>query len=248
MVDLPTESEPVKVIEGDAAEVFASLGDGAVDHVITDPPYAEKTHAGARGARPGVGLTTVPIVSFDSIDDAAFIRLCEDSVRVAKRWVLMTCDWRHSAAAECGGLPVIRCGVWVKPDSAPQFTGDRPGTGWEAVLILHRKGRKRWNGGGHHATWIHGVERGNVHPTQKPLALVRKWVRDFTDPGDLILDPFGGSGTTAVAAMHEGRRCLIIEKDPAYCDIIRRRIAEAQGTAPGSLFAPEQGDLFAESA
>jgi hypothetical protein len=144
-------------------------------------------------------------------------------------------------------LPVIRCGVWLKPDSAPQFTGDRPGTGWEAVLILHREGKKSWNGGGHHATWVHGVERNNVHPTQKPLALVRKWVRDFTDPGDLILDPFGGSGTTAVAATHEGRRCLIVEKEERYCTIIRHRVAEALSEG---LFATtpesEQLGLFDE--
>jgi site-specific DNA-methyltransferase (adenine-specific) len=241
MIQLPTEAEPVKVVCGDCLDVLRALPDGCVDVVITDPPYAEKTHAGARGARPGVSLTTVPIVSFASIDDAAFLHLCGESVRVALRWVLMTCDWRHSAAAFCCstvGSTVVRCGVWLKPDAAPQFTGDRPGTGWEAVLILHRKGRKRWNGGGHHATWIYEVERGNIHPTQKPLALVRKWVRDFTDPGELILDPFGGSGTTAVAALHEGRRCLIIEKDAGYCDIIRERVAEAMGEGRGSFLAP----------
>lgn len=141
-------TDDVTLYEGDCREVMQSLADGSVDHVITDPPYAEKTHAGARTTRPGKELTTVPIVTFDSIDDAAFLSLANECVRVAKRWVLMTCDWRHSAAAFCGGLPVVRCGVWVKPDAAPQFTGDRPGTGWEAVLILHRQGRKRWNGGG----------------------------------------------------------------------------------------------------
>lgn len=244
MVEMPTESEPVRVVEADCLEVLRELPDGSVGHVITDPPYAEKTHAGARAARPGVSLTTVQLVTFESMGDAAFLHLCRESVRVARRWVLMTCDWRHAAVAFCdGGVgpSVVRCGVWVKPDAAPQFTGDRPGTGWESVLILHRKGRKRWNGGGHHATWIHGVERNNEHPTQKPLALVRKWVRDFTDPGEVILDPFAGSGTTGIAAIKEGRRAILVERDPAYCAVIRRRVAEAMGEGKGSLFAGQPG-------
>ena len=245
MLEMPTEAEPVKVIEGDCLPVMRTLPDGAVDHVITDPPYAEKTHAGARGARPGVGLTTVPIVTFDSIGDEAFLGLCRESVRVARRWVLMTCDWRHAAVAENSdcGVSVVRVGVWVKPDAAPQFTGDRPGTGWEAILMLHRKGRKRWNGGGHHAVWTCGVQRENQHPTQKPTKLVREWVRLFTDPGDLILDPFAGSGTTGVAAIAEGRRAILIEKDPAHAATCRRRVAEAMGVGQGSLLAAVPGLL-----
>lgn len=221
---------------GDCRDVLASMADGSVDCVITDPPYAEKTHAGARGARPGETLTTVPIITFESIDDEAFLALCTECVRVARRWVLLTCDWRHSAAAERSGLPVIRCGVWVKPDSAPQFTGDRPGTGWEAVLILHRKGRKRWNGGGHHAVWTHPVERNNVHPTQKPYRLVREWVRLFTDPGETILDPYMGSGTTGMAAMREGRGFVGIEIDPAHYATARDRLVRGTGAGPGQLF------------
>lgn len=90
--------------------------------------------------------------------------------------------------------------------------------------------------------------RDRNHPNEKPVSLVRKFIRAHTDPGDLILDPFGGSGTTAVAALHEGRRCLIVEKDPTYCDIIRRRVAEAQAEGPQSLFATSnnQPDLFGD--
>lgn len=248
MFEMPTETDPVRVICGDALEVLPTLPDGCVDHVITDPPYSEKIHSGARSTRPGVDLTVVKLVTFASIDDDAFLALSRESIRVARRWVFMTCDWRHAARAEREmPLEFIRCGVWVKPDAAPQFTGDRPGAGWEAILILHRKGRKRWNGGGHHATWSHGVERSNVHPTQKPIALVRKWVRDFTDPGDLILDPFAGSGTTGVAAIAEGRRCILIERDPTYAELCRKRVAEAMGMGKGSLLK-SLPNLFGDAA
>ena len=139
--------------------------------------------------------------------------------------------WQHAAVlAETppDGLRFVRCGVWIKPDGAPQFTGDRPGTGWEAVAILHAAGGKmRWNGGGHHAVWTHGVERDVPgHPTPKPLALIRRWVRDFTDTGDLVIDPFAGSGTTLRACKDLGRRCIGVEQNADYCEIAKRRLAQ----------------------
>lgn len=229
----PDADNPAVVIEGDCRPVLAGLADAAVDAVITDPPYSAVTHDGARTGNTGDKV----LIDFPPLADAEFVELCRQGVRVARRWVLMTCDWRHAALAE-QAMPeaFVRCGVWVKPDAAPQFTGDRPGTGWEAVLILHRPGKKRWNGGGHHATWTCGLERNNVHPTQKPLALVRTWVRLFTDPGEVVLDPFGGSGTTPVAAVMEGRRAVMVEGNPAHAETARRRIAHALGL--GSLFAP----------
>ena len=213
-----------RLVEGDCFAYMAGVDDGEVDHVISDPPYGETTHKGARTTKSGPEFGAEKLVHFDSITDDQFIDLCRTAVRVAKRWVVMTCEWRHAVAAE-QALPkeFVRCGVWVKPDSMPQLTGDRPGTGWEAVLMLHRQGKKRWNGGGHHAVWTHLCERGK-HPTQKPLPLLREWVRQFTDPGDLILDPFAGSGTTGEAALLEGRRCVLVEKDPKFADVIRARL------------------------
>lgn len=78
---------------------------------------------------------------------------------------------------------------------------------------------------------------GGSHPTVKPLALMRYLVRLVTLPGGKVLDMYGGTGTTAVAAMHEGFSCVLVEREAKYCEIIRRRIAKAGGTEPGSLFA-----------
>lgn len=66
---------------------------------------------------------------------------------------------------------------------------------------------------------------GDDHGAATPIRLMQWWVKYICPPGGLILDPFGGSGTTAVAAIQEGRRCLLIEKDEAYCEIARKRVA-----------------------
>ena len=205
---------------GDCLEILPTLP--KVDAVITDPPYGERTH---EGARTDSGETK--LVEFDSLDDATFQRMCRMAVEVANRWVIMTCEWRHAAKAEDAGLPVIRVGVWIKPNGMPQMTGDRPATGWEAVLIMHREGKKRWNGGGNPAVWIFNKENGE-HPTTKPQPLLRKWLQQFTDSGETVLDPFCGSGSTGVAALQMGRKFIGIEIEPKYFDIACERIENAQ--------------------
>lgn len=206
---------------GDAFAYLSGLSDMMVDHVITDPPYGEQTHVGARSQKDIANS----FINFKHFTDDQFLTLCTESVRVARRWVIMTCEWRHAVLAEQSGLPVVRLGVWVKPNAAPQFTGDRPGTGWESVLILHREGKKRWNGGGHHAVWNVPIVQGQ-HPTQKPLPLLKKWIHQFTDAGELICDPLMGSGSTGVAAL-QMQRCFVgIERESKWFDLATRRIGE----------------------
>lgn len=67
-------------------------------------------------------------------------------------------------------------------------------------------------------------ERGKLHPTQKPVALFEYLIKTYTNEGDTVLDNCAGSGTTALAALRTGRKYILIEKDAAYCDIIRKRI------------------------
>lgn len=68
---------------------------------------------------------------------------------------------------------------------------------------------------------------GNVHPTQKPVALFEYLIRTYTNEGELVLDNCIGSGTTAVAAINTGRNFIGIEREPEYCEIARQRMADA---------------------
>ena len=91
------------------------------------------------------------------------------------------------------------------------------------------------------------------HPTVKPVALMRWLIRLTTQPGDIVLDPFTGSGTTGVAALAEGRRFIGVERDPAFAAIARARMEHAapsperlrtMTSTPVRVDAPDFGPLF----
>lgn len=131
-----------------------------------------------------------------------------------------------------GGANVRRLGVWIKPDGMPQFSGDRPGMGYESIVFAHAKGRSAWNGGGRVGVFTHNKNDPDRsgHDTQKPLPLMLELIELFTDPGDLVVDPYFGSGTTGVAALRLGRRVIGVERDPRYAAAARERLeAESRG-------------------
>jgi hypothetical protein len=154
--------------------------------------------------------------------------------RLARRWNLVFCQvegamkWR--AALEAGGAVYKRTCQWIKPDGKPQYSGDRPGIGYESIVACHAPGRTTWNGGGSHGVFIMNKsgDPRTGHQTQKPLALMEQLVRLFSDQGELILDPFTGSGTTGVAAVRLGRRFVGWEMNPVYSEMARRRLAAAR--------------------
>lgn len=237
--------------EGDCLEGMATLADRSVDVIISDPPYSQHTHTKQRS---GAGLpdtsgrrrrkgdrvgracfSRTRELGFDFISPADMGLAAVHFARLARRWVVIFCDefqapvWRSKLGKV--GLDVVRVGVWLKPGSTPQFTGDRPGQGHESIVIAHRRGKKRWNGGGKHAVWTYPIvldrdgRTPRLHTTQKPLALMEALVRDFTEPGELVLDPFAGSGTTGVAAIRNGRRFIGWELSAEYADVASRRLA-----------------------
>ena len=150
--------------------------------------------------------------------------------------------WR--LALEAGGARYMRTMVWQKPNGQPQLTGDRPGVGFETIVVAHAQGASRWNAGGKRGWLVHPTDANfsrapRLHETQKPLPLMREIVADFTDPADLILDAYAGSGTTATAALSLGRHFIGWERDPTHHETARRRLSgEEVRPTPGqpSLF------------
>ena len=76
--------------------------------------------------------------------------------------------------------------------------------------------------------------KNDLHPTMKPVELVERAIRNSSRPGDVVLDPFGGSGTTMIAAEKSGRKARLIELDPKYVDVIVRRWQDFAGARPSA--------------
>lgn len=234
-MSLLPEGQRWTVIQGDCLEVLPTLEDKSVAHVITDPPYSGVVHGRKWSAKAPGRPTEHAGIDFAAITPAVMGATAQHAARLATRWTLAFTDLESVALwaehVESAGLDYVRACLWVKPDATPQFTGDRPASGAEAAIIAHLPGRKRWNGGGKRNIYTHSrAPGGSEHPTTKPLSLMLELIEDFTDPGEIILDPFCGSGTTGVACLRLGRRFIGIEKDPKYAAIARERLeAESRG-------------------
>jgi site-specific DNA-methyltransferase (adenine-specific)/modification methylase len=216
----------VKLILGDCLEVMKTLPDKSVDAVITDPPYGigyTPRYCGTMG-----GAYAVPARNYPPIhgDDAPFD---PSPFLTFPRVVLFGAD-HFSERLPGGGAWFVwdkRCGV------IPERTQGDCELIWYSEKGVSRVFRHVWDG------MVKDSERGisREHPTQKPILLMRWIIERTTSPGDTILDPFMGSGTTGVACVQTGRDFIGIEIDAGYFAIAERRIKDAQ--AQGKLFESE---------
>jgi DNA modification methylase len=237
---------------GDCLHVMHALE--RVDHIITDPPYSDHVHSKARrGGKNTIAedgwnasYARVAHLGFDAIKEYQRAHCARLFAKLSRRWILAFSDleschlWREQFVN--AGLDYCRTGIWRKLNATPQFTGDRPAVACETITIAHPRGRKRWNGGGAHAFWEVAIEINRnwktprLHTTQKPLPLMAALIRDFTDAGETILDPFMGSATTGIACVKLGRKFIGVEKDEHYFDVAVERISDAYAQA--DLFVP----------
>ena len=221
-----------QVITGDCLDVLPTLAAGSVDAVVTDPPYGIG-YASSRTTRPD-GTPRRKAASFGAdVFDPRWV--CELE-RLTKPDAMLYCftrwdmidKWR--VAIEAAGFKMKQRLIW---DKRHWKMGDLSyyGSQIEDVLFCI-KGRPamQWpkrSGNLFSSSSSYLPEGQYNHPTQKPEIILRRFVEDSTRPGDLILDPFCGSGTTGVACIQTGRNFIGIELDPGYADIARARIAKA---------------------
>jgi site-specific DNA-methyltransferase (adenine-specific) len=204
---------------------LAAMESRSVDHVICDPPYDEKTHKGMR-RRNEAGAADVVQLGFDELEKLHHV---PELLRVSRGWVIAFCALEQLGEYKrCAGESWVRAGFWDRVTGMPQFSADRPAQPGEGLAIMWAgEGRMSWNGGGRHALWTMNRTNGENHPTEKPTLLMEQLIRDFTDYGDTILDPFCGSGSTGVAAIRTGRNFIGIEMLDKYADIAVKRLSSA---------------------
>lgn len=231
-----------RVICGDSTQIDTAdkLTDKQlVDVVFTDPPYGMSYGGGrAAGSTPkGARVKAHGMIKGDDLQGDSLIGLVKDALTVsvasakkgAAYYVCFT--WRtysefEAALEECG-LSVSNCIVWDKKSIGLGNANYRP----QHEFIFYVKGGD-WHGDKSQSDiWQmgRGATTDYVHPTQKPVELIEKALLNSSKAGDTVLDVFGGSGSTLIAAEKTGRNARLIELDEKYVDVIVKRWQDFTG-------------------
>jgi len=207
---------------GDATEAMGSLFTGEIGCVLTDPPYGIDLDTDYRKMGTGSEFSLLKGVSSKQYrpvigDNIAFdpTPFVDGFAEVREQFWFGADYYRRLLSSE------DRDGSWLVWDKRSETSDAGFGSGFE--LIWSRQAHKRvllrffFFG-------AFGAEASNrLHPTQKPTALLAEILTRWTPEGCVVADPFGGSGSTLIAAEKTGRTCLMTELDPLYCDVIRDR-------------------------
>src|SRR6202140_2929575 len=243
-----------QVMVGDCIELMNGFAEGSVDLVFADPPYnlqlAGDLLRPNNSRVDGVDDAWDKFADFASYDEftrnwlAAARRLLKPDGAL---WVIGSYHniYRVGAILQDLGYWILNDIVWRKTNPMPNFRGRRFTNAHETLLWCGRSADSRYTFNYKamkglneelqmRSDWLiplcGGPERlkrdgRKAHPTQKPEALLHRVLLASTRPGDLVLDPFFGTGTTGAVAKRLGRRCIGIERDRAYAKLARRRIA-----------------------
>jgi modification methylase len=260
-------ADDTRVVVGDCVAELAKLPAGSVDLVFADPPYnlqlQRALHRPDQSLVDAVDDDWDRFASFADYD--AFTRAWLLAVRRVMKpdaavWVIGSYHniFRVGALLQDLGFWILNDIVWRKANPMPNFRGRRFTNAHETLIWAARTPESRavfnyeaLKAGNEdlqpRSDWflpictggerLKDAEGRKLHPTQKPEALLQRVLLAASRPGDLVLDPFAGSGTTGVVAKRLGRRFLGIERDPAYAAAAAGRIAAAEPW-PAAAVAP----------
>ena len=242
------DEDGITIYCGDCREIIPSLPDGCADMILTDPPYGHNNNddgdliqrrEAALGLPPSAGSNPRPIAN-DGPEANELVRWFFNQTKRLLRHGGCCC-----CCCCCGGGPdpqFARWSLWL--DEALGFkqavVWDKGGLGmgwhyrrnYELMLVGEKPGGPcKWYGGSSQANVvrINGIKPdADEHPTPKPVELMALFARLHSLPGDLILDPFLGAGTTLVAAKRLGRRAIGIEIEERYCEMAVRRLSQRE--------------------
>lgn len=265
MVESGRETEAGQVVHGDCLDVLAGLPAQSVDLAFADPPYNLQL-GGTLYRPDNSRVDGVEDDWDRFNDFAAYDRFSRAWLAAVKRvlkpngtlWVIGSYHniFRVGALVQDLGYWILNDIIWRKTNPMPNFRGRRFTNAHETLIWCARDAQARYRFNYQamknlndelqmRSDWLlpicTGAERlkangRKAHSTQKPEALLYRVVMASSEVGDLVLDPFCGSGTTGAVALKLGRRFLGIEIDPGYVALSRARLAELGGAAdPGLL-------------
>lgn len=210
-----------KIYNAECLEFMRSMPDNCVDLVVTDPPYEIATKGGGLGKRPVYENGALDKIS-QGFDVEATL---EQIARICKKInIFIFCSTKQKPRIMNWGYD-RGCNVaelfWHKPNAAP-FTNNTFKSDVEDIVYIREKGVKI---NGRSKLFIHNASKSKYgHPSEKPLEIIKKLVLTASNEGDLIFDPFMGSGTTAVACKELNRNFIGCEIETRYCEIAEKRL------------------------
>jgi site-specific DNA-methyltransferase (adenine-specific) len=218
---------------GDSRTLTATI-DQPVNLIVTDPPYGmnhesnfAETAKGKLLVRKldGDGTVADALKLFSDVMTPLVARTADDAdMYVFCRWNMI--DVWTEAVNALTPFDVKNVLVWEKTYLGMGDVDGNWGFAWEAILFA-KKGRRHLNYRRNNVLAFPRVNQHEmIHPTQKPVELVEELLKISSSPGDLVVDPFSGSGTTAVAAHRLGRIGLGIETDEFYILRARQRLQQ----------------------
>jgi site-specific DNA-methyltransferase (adenine-specific) len=244
-----------QILLGDCYELMKGIPDGSVDLILTDPPY--NTTALSWDQRPTDLATLWDEIKRITKPNAAIVFTASqpfttDLINSNRKWFRYCWVWdkvnRFTGALNVNRMPMkVHEDIVIFYKSQPTYNkqmvikprvtgGPRLGHGAHTQYGKYGKptpGASRLDGKEHNPGSIISfpgcsAEINGTHPTQKPAALFEYLIKTYSNPDETILDPFAGSGTTALAAHATGRQFICIEKERKYWEIANKRLALAQ--------------------
>jgi DNA modification methylase len=242
-----------KIHQGDCIELLKKLPDNSVDLIFADPPYNLQLNGELyRPNQTKVDAVNDEWDKFESKEEydkftAAWVKEC---YRVLKNtgsfWVIGTYHniFRVGAILQDTGFWILNDIIWIKTNPMPNFKGTRFNNAHETLIWATKSKTSKYTFHYHsmkvmnddlqmRSDWLIPICQGNerikvngqkAHSTQKPAELLFRIIISTSNPDDIVLDPFSGSGTTAAVAKRLGRKYIAFEKEPFYIKVANERL------------------------
>ncbi len=254
-----------RILVGDCLDELRRIPDRSVDLVFADPPYnlqlATELLRPNNTRVDGVDDAWDKFASFEEYDcfTRAWLAECRRILKPdGALWLIGSYHnvFRLGAALQDIGFWILNDVVWRKANPMPNFRGRRFTNAHETMIWAARDQKSRYTFNYEslkasnddlqmRSDWLFPICSGperlkddggrKAHPTQKPEALLHRILLATTSPGDIVLDPFFGTGTTGAVAQRLGRRWIGIERDPDYAKAAEERIARVKPLSASAL-------------
>lgn len=243
-----------KVFHGDCMDLFRTIPDESVDLVVTDPPYNVASEYSLTKQGDRILSTKEAWGQWDTYHkfdyDLLIMRILTECYRVLKKggsMYMFTANRDNGyfmRKAQERGFTCRNQLAIIKKNPLPQYKKNNWRSAYELCMYLTKGRAKTFNFLSQRNcvnTYPYVIGRKqSKHPTEKPLGFIKRLVQVSSRPGDIVLDPFMGSGTTAVACKESGRHFIGAETSSDYIKMIDKRLVRARSTHYSDGLATEK--------